>query len=191
MLLELAGADYTIVPVDIFNGQNKTPEYLALHPFAKVPTLEVEGTYIYESPAIADYLDATVAGGRYTPTEPLTRARMRQIMAVIDNYLYAPAIGAIAIQRLIVPSQGGVPDEAKVAAAVPLARQALQALDAIATGSPYLLGERLTVADLYLAPTVFYLAETPEFAAVMEAAPTLRTWWKQTQTWPVLQKVCA
>ncbi len=43
LLLEEAGADYNLKKVDIFNGESKSPEYLAKNPFGKVLTLEVDG----------------------------------------------------------------------------------------------------------------------------------------------------
>ena len=112
--LRSAGADYTLKEVNIFNGENQSADYLAKNPFGKVPTLEVDGTSLYETNVIVEYLDAVVADRKFSPSEPLLQAQMRQIMGIIDSYFYAQAIGTIVIQRLIVPSQGGTPDEASV-----------------------------------------------------------------------------
>lgn len=114
LLLEEAGADYDLKGVDIFNGESQSAEYLAKNPFGKVPTLDVDGELIYETAAITHYLDTVLAGNKFSPSEPLIQARMRQIMAIIDSHLYSPAIRTIVIQRLIVPSQGGKTDENKV-----------------------------------------------------------------------------
>ncbi|HEY9859742.1 MAG TPA: glutathione S-transferase N-terminal domain-containing protein, partial [Candidatus Obscuribacterales bacterium] len=57
LLLEQASADYDLKSVGIFNGENQSAEYLAKHPFGKVPTLEVDGAVIYETSAIMGYLD--------------------------------------------------------------------------------------------------------------------------------------
>ncbi|PSB24458.1 glutathione S-transferase family protein [Stenomitos frigidus] len=101
LLLEGAGADYTLKNVSIFNGESQSADYLAKNPFGKVPTLEVDGTFLYETNAIVEYLDAVVANRRFSPSELLLQARMRQIMAIIDSYLYPLAIGTIVIQRLL------------------------------------------------------------------------------------------
>ena len=111
LLLESAGADYNLKEIDIFNGENKSAEYLAKNPFGKVPTLEVDGELVYETTAITDYLNTVLAGNKFSPSDPLHQARMRQIMAIIDSYFYPSAIRTIVIQRLIVPSQGGKTDE--------------------------------------------------------------------------------
>ncbi|HEY9736803.1 MAG TPA: glutathione S-transferase family protein [Trichocoleus sp.] len=191
LLLEEVGADYSLNSVGIFNGDTEDPDYRAKHPFGKVPTLEADGAVIYETVAITDYLDTAVAGGRFTPSDPLLRARMRQIMAIIDSYLYSKAISTIVIQRLIVPSQGGTPDEQKVQDAVGPAKTAVEAIEAVTMGEPYLLGSELTLADFHLIPVFVYLSKTPEFETIMAGAPKLRTWWDQAQALPLVQKVCS
>lgn len=191
LLLEEAGADYDLQSVDIFNGENTSPEYLAKHPFGKVPTLDVDGNILYETAAITDYLDTVVAAHKFSPSDPLLRARMRQIMAIVDNYLYPAGITTIVIQRLIVPSQGGTPDETLVQNAVAPAKTAAEAIEALTVGSPYLLGSDVSIADLYLIPVFIYLSKTPEFEAITAQTPKLRTWWQQASQHPTVKKVCA
>ena len=189
MILEETSTPYTLESVDILSGEQTNADYLAKHPFGKVPTLVVDGEVLYETGAIAAYLDETLNGAGFTPTDPMQRAHMRQIMAIVDSYLYAPAISTMTIQRLIVPSQGGQSDEAAIKAAVPKAKTALEAIEAIATCSPYLLGNDVTLADFYLMPVVLYLSKTPEFGAVMEPTPKLKTWWETASQRPSFVKV--
>lgn len=190
LLLEEAGADYDLKSVDIFNGETQTAEYLAKHPFGKVPTVDVDGAVVYESSAITSYLDAILAGGKFSPAEPLTKARMQQILGIIDSYLYAPAIQTIVIQCLIVPSQGGQPDEAAVQAAIPTVKTAIEAIEALTVGSPYLLGSAVGIADFYLIPVFIYLSQTPAFDQVMAQAPKLQAWWQMARELPTVKKVC-
>ncbi|PSN19530.1 glutathione S-transferase family protein [filamentous cyanobacterium CCP5] len=189
LILESVGADYDLQEIDILTGENEQPAYLAKHPFGKVPTLEVDGQLLYETNAISEYLDATVAGDRFRPAEPMARAKMRQIMAIVDSYLYAPTISTIVIQRLIVPSQDGQTDEAAVAAALPKTQTALKAIEAISTFGPYLLGSNLTLADFFLMPIFFYLSRTPEFEAATSDTPQLKAWWETTGQDQTLAKV--
>jgi len=190
LLLEEAGADYDLKDIDIFTGENQSAEYLALNPFGKVPTLEVEGETLYETSAITGYLDTVLAGSKFSPDAPLLQARMRQIMAIIDTYLYPAAVTTIVIQRLIVPSQGGKTDEDKVKNAIAPAQKAAEAIESL-TVSPYLLGSKLTIADFHLIPIFIYLSLTPEFAAITAQTPKLRTWWDQVSQHPTVKKVCA
>jgi glutathione S-transferase len=188
LLLEEAGVDYDLKSVDIFNGESQSAEYLAKNPFGKVPTLEVDGELIYETAAIVGYLDAVAANNRFSPTDPLQQARMRQIMAIVDSYLYPAAITTIVIQRLIVPSQGGKTDEAKVANAVAPAKTAVEAIEALTVGQPYLLGSNLSIADFYLIFVFVYLSQVAEFETVTAQAPKLRAWWEQVRQLPNIKK---
>ncbi len=191
LLLEEAGADYDLKKVDIFNGESQSAEYLAKNPFGKIPTLEVDGEVLYETAAITDYLDTVLAGNKFSPSNPLLQARMRQIMAIIDNYLYSPAIVSIVIQRLIVPSQGGKTDESKVKNAVAPAQKALLAIESLTIGSPYLLGSKVSIADFYLIPIFIYLSQTPEFDSITAQTPKLRIWWDQVSKLTSVKTVCA
>jgi glutathione S-transferase len=136
LLLEEAGAEYDLKSVDFFKGENDSAEYRAKNPFGKVPTLEVDGEVLYETAAITDYLDTVVASSKFSPFNPLSKARMRQIMAIIDSYFYSPAIATIVIQRLIVPSQGGKIDEEAVKSAIAPAKTAAEAIESLTVGSP-------------------------------------------------------
>lgn len=191
LLLEEIGADYTLQSVDIFNGETQSPEYLAKNPFGKVPTLEVNGELLYETAAITEYLDATLADRKFSFSDPMLQARMRQIMAIIDSYFYGPAITTIVIQRLIVPSQGGNTDEAKVKNAIAPAQKAIAAIESLATASPYLLGSQASIADFYLIPIFIYFSQTPEFEVITAQTPKLRTWWDRVSQLPSVKKVCA
>ena len=190
LLLTEIGADYTLKSVNIFNGESQSAEYLAKHPFGKVPTLDVDGELLYETAAITQYLDTVLADGKYSPTEPMRQARMRQIMGIIDGYLYAPAIGTIVIQSLIVPSQGGNPDREKVKNAIAPAKTALEAIESLVGCNPYLLGSDVTIADFYLIPIFVYLAQTSEFATLTAQTPKLLAWWDKASQLPNVKKVC-
>ena len=191
LLLESAGTDYNLKEIDIFNGENKSADYLAKNPFGKVPTLEVDGELLYETTAITDYLNTVFAANKFSPSNPLHQARMRQIMAIVDSHLYPAAILSIVIQRLIVPSQGGKTDEDNVKNAVAPAQTAVEAIESLTVGSPYLLGSEISIADFYLIPVFTYLSQTPEFDSITAQAPKLRTWWDEVTKLPTVKKVCA
>ncbi|MBD1920323.1 glutathione S-transferase family protein [Microcoleus sp. FACHB-831] len=190
LLLEESSADYALKEIGIFNGENQSAEYLAKNPFGKVPTLEIDGEVIYETSAITDYLDTVVAHNKFSPANPLERARMRQIIAIIDSYLYPNAILTIVIQRVIVPTQGGKTDENKVKNAVAPAKTAAEAIESLTVGSPYLLGSELSIPDFYLIPIFIYLSQTPEFDVITTQTPKLRTWWDEVSKLPSVKKVC-
>lgn len=190
LVLNGANADYTLKTIDILSGESQSADYKALHPFGKVPTLDIDGELLYETAAICDYLNATVANQQFSPADSMLAARMRQIICIVDSYLYTPAVQTIVIQRLIVPSQGGTPDEAKIGNAVAPVKTAMDAIEAIAQCSPYLLGNQITIADFHLIPIFVYLSKTPEFDAVMADAPKLKAWWNEMSQRPDVQEIC-
>ncbi len=190
LILTEANIDYQLEGVDIFNGDNKTADYLNKHPFGKVPTLAVDGQFIYESLAISDYLNRGLADERFSPSDPLTRAKMYQIISIVDNYLYDPAIGTLTLQNLMVPSQGGEPDKAAIEGAIAPTQTALGAIEDLFQGSPYLLGSSPSLADFYLIPVFFYLSKTPQFDAATAQTPQLSAWWNTVKELDLVKDIC-
>ncbi|WP_333286770.1 glutathione binding-like protein [Microcoleus sp. MON1_C5] len=112
-------------------------------------------------------------------SDSLFQARMRQIWAIIYSYFYRPAIGTIVIERLIVPSQGGQTDEATAKNAIAPAQTAIEAIESLAAGSPYLLGSEASIANFYVIPIFIYISQTPDFEVITPQTPKLRTWWEK------------
>jgi len=97
----------------------------------------------------------------------------------------------IAIERLIVASHGGQTDEDKVKAAVAPVKTALEAIEFLTVGHPYLLGHELSIADFYLIPVFTYLSQTLEYEATIAKTSSLRSWWNEVSQLPSVKKVCA
>ncbi|MEG5163790.1 glutathione S-transferase domain-containing protein [Microcoleus sp. AT3-A2] len=98
---------------------------------------------------------------------------------------------SIAIQRLIVRSHGDQTDEDKVKAAVVPVKTALEAIESLTVGHPYLLGHELTIANFYLIPVFTYLSQTPEYEATIARTSKLRTWCNEVSQLPNVNKFCA
>src|SRR5918994_292208 len=62
---------YDIVPIDLRKGEQKTPEYLNLNPYGKVPVLTDDGTVIYE------YLNEKYPNPPLMPADAGKRAKAR------------------------------------------------------------------------------------------------------------------
>ena len=191
LLLAEAGIEYSLKDIGIFNGDNKTQEYLAKHPFGKVPTVEIDGIKIYETAAITYYINQKLAGGKFAPPDLLGQTRMRQIMAIIDSYLYNPAVGTIVIQNLIVPDQGGETDRQAVQDAIAPTQKALKAIEDLVVGTPFLVGSMISIADFYLIPIFVYLEKTPQFNTLIVNTPKLRIWWNEVKMLNSVKEICA
>lgn len=185
LALHEKGVDHRIEPIDIFKGA--PPGYLKLHPFAKIPALEHGDFKLYETAAITRYIDEAFPGPALQPPDPEGRARLVQIVSIVDHYGYRPLIWDITVERLVAPTEGREPDEAKIAATIPQAQTVLAALSDLMTG-PYLLGGQLTLADLHLATIIAYFRLAPEGQQLIAQAPKIARWWTLMEQRPSLQQ---
>lgn len=171
------GVPYELVEVDVFAGGAALSEHLARHPFGKIPTFEHDGFRLYETAAILRYVDEAFPGVALQPDDPPGRARMTQLIGILDSYAYRTMVWDIFVERSRGVSEEGTPDEAKIAAAVPNAARCFEAIGDLMAGAPFLAGDRLTLADLHAVPIVAYLRLTPEGRTLIEAAPQIGRWW--------------
>jgi glutathione S-transferase len=68
---------YEIVPIDLRAQEQKTPDYLKLNPYGKVPVLTDDGTVLYESCIINEYLEEKYPNPPLLPKEPGKKAKAR------------------------------------------------------------------------------------------------------------------
>ena len=81
--LNLKGVDYETVPVHLTNNEHRAAEFLAMNPQATVPTLDDDGTILWQSLAIIEYLDTRYPRPRLIPQEPVARARVQALAQLI------------------------------------------------------------------------------------------------------------
>ncbi len=87
----------------------------------------------------------------------------------------------LGVQRLAMPALGRKPDEAVIAAALPMVERSLAALEALVGEGPYAAGERLSLADLYLIPVFDFVSRTPEGETMLTDKANLRRWWESVR----------
>ena len=185
LALEEKRVPYRLVEVDIFAPDGPPPDYLQRHPFKRIPAFEHEGFRLYETGAITRYVDEAFPGPPLMPDAPRARARINQIISIIDNYGYGPLVREIFVERVRASAHGRNADEAKIAAAVPRAATCLRALDELADpeGS-YLTGSAVSLADLHAAPMFLYFCMAKEGVALLSACPRLSLWWQVMRNRP-------
>jgi glutathione S-transferase len=181
LALEEKNIDYVLQEVDIFADSGPPPDYLALNPFGAIPCLLHGELVLYETSAINRYVDEISTTVSLQPSLPRERARMNQIIGILDNYCYRPMIWVVYVQRVVVPSGGGLTDEASIAAALPDLRLVLEQLDGWCGKRTFLVGQALSLADLHLYPMLSYFIETPEGASMLDVFPGLQQWMHMMQ----------
>ena len=185
MTLLEKGVPHRLVEVDIFAEEGPPAGYLERQPFGRIPAFEHDGFRLYETGAITRYVDEAFDGPPLMPDGARARARVNQIIGVIDSYLYRPLVRDIYVERCLRPAEGRATDEAKIAAALPLARTCLAALEELLDQKgPWLGGTQITLGDLHLAPMAAYFTLAPEVAALM--GPRLARWWEAMAARPTL-----
>lgn len=188
LALEEKGLAHVLHEVEIFGPAGVPPEHLARHPFGRIPVLEHGGFWLYETAAITRYIDESSPGPALQPAEPRVRARMNQVMGLIDAYAYRPMVWGIFVERVRLPLSGAVPDEARIAQAQADARTCLSALDGIAGYQPFLVAPRLTLADLHAYPVLACLDLAPEGRQLLGEFPRLQGWLAMMADRPSVQR---
>ena len=181
VLAEKGATDFEQVPLNVLEGDPKQPDHLERHPFGKVPVLDIDGMRLLETSAIVRYLNDTLPGPSLIPADAKNRARMDMAVGIIDSYGYGSLIGGVAAFHLFPDFVGGRNDAAH-AQGVETGRKVLEFVMRTRGASPFIAGD-LSLADLYLAPIMAYLAHTPDFSAFL-TVPGLPDWWTAIQALP-------
>ena len=117
--LEEKGVAYRLEETDVFAPGRPSPDYLVRHPFGRIPAFEWQGFRLYEASAIARYVDEIFPGPSLQPADARTRARMNQVISILDSYCYRTFVWDIFVERVRAPATGRMPDEKKIATALP------------------------------------------------------------------------
>ncbi len=172
------GVDYNLVEVDFLTGPMPADQ-VERHPFARVPAFAHDGFEIYEVTAIERYIDEAFDGPALQPEAVKERARMNQIISIIDSYTYSCTVGQLVIQRIVMPMLGEQPDEDAISAAMPEIARSIAIISGLRADRKFLVNDRVTLADLHLAPIFDYFQSTPDSDSILQEHPGLRSWWAE------------
>ncbi|MGX5800089.1 glutathione S-transferase family protein [Bradyrhizobium sp. Arg314] len=173
MALEEKGTDYELVPLDVFAAEGIPGWYLELHPFGRIPAFEHDGFRLFETGAITRYVDEAFAGPALQPADPRGRARMGQIIGMLDAYAYRAMVWDVAVERL----EKAQPDELLIASGLSQAETVLSVLSSLKAKGPWLLGDRLTLADLHAAPIIAYFLKVAEGRDLLAGFAEIQEWY--------------
>jgi maleylacetoacetate isomerase len=93
--LHLKGLDFEEPQVNLLEGHQFTPEFLAINPSGAVPALEIDGHMLTQSMAIMEYLEERFPNPPLLPTDPCDRAEARALAqdTVADAHpLFVPRV---------------------------------------------------------------------------------------------------
>jgi glutathione S-transferase len=163
----------------------KTPEYLAMSPFGKIPALEDGDFTLCDSSAIVHYLDAQYPDVSLIPVDARARGRVIWFEEFADTIMFSAAV-PVFFNRVVAPLMGMTGDAAAAdKAEAETLPPVLAYLESVAVPGGFLVGDSLTLADLAVcsvlvnldhAGVVIDAARYPNitgYAAVILARPSL------------------
>ncbi len=140
--------DVDLVLVNFLEGEQRSAEHLARSPRGTVPVLELDdGTFITESLPIMEYLEECYPQPVMIGSTPEERARVRSMERFIDLNVLLRVIRLVHATN----SPTGLPPNPGVAERErELLPEALAYVDSLVGDGPFVMGEKVTIADCTL-----------------------------------------
>lgn len=184
VLLTLAETNtpFELTVVDFATGEHKREPHLSRQPFGQVPAIEDDGFKLFESRAIARYINQKVRGA-LVPTDLYEYARMEQWISIEACDFSGPAMKFIFHHAFHRPQSAEVLGTAGKAL-----ETALDVMDARLAVSIHLAGNDFSLADICFMPYVGYLMGSP-LKETIARRTRVDAWWNRVSERPSWQKV--
>jgi glutathione S-transferase len=172
LYLALARLPFSFKTVNLKTGVQKTPDYLAVNRYGKVPSLRHRGLTILQSNVILDYLAR--ATGHFEPAAEQDRWRAREWLAwENDNITNVAKVRHYSRFRTV--------DPAVMAYFRPLAEDALGFIDQSLAGRDWLVGDQCSIADIGCWGRMVFMAEG---GIEISTWPRLEAWANRLKAMP-------
>jgi len=182
VFLEETGLPCELIPVDTRKGDQFKPEFLKVNPNGKVPAIDDDGVFVFDSNAILLYLAEKT--GKFLPKDP--KARIKAIeMVFFQMASLGPMLGQLFVFRG--SWQNKAPDVSnryfkEVSRIYAVLNKRLE-------GQHYMAGDEYTIADMAFLPWVragSIVPLTPDLP--LGANPNLAAWLDRVLARPAVQK---
>ena len=176
LVLEEKNIDYELTEVDVFDASGPPDYYLSKNPFGSIPSL-CHGNYcLYETTAISKYVDEISNHSTLQPVDLRQRARMNQIVSVLDSCAYKLMVWDVFVERIVIPAEGGISDEIVIEKALKPILTVLKELSKWLEDKEFLVGSSVTIADLHAFPMILYFSKAPEGAKIIASFQNIHLW---------------
>lgn len=177
MVAAEAGVEVALVPLEF-----KQPSHFKRHPFGKMPALSHGDVELFETLAIASYIDTTLGHSKLQPADPVAHARMLQWVSAAIDYTYEDLVN-------------GLHADSPTAEVLTAAGEQLKLIDQALEKNGFLAGKEVTLADLFVYPMVEFAAKKLEGGGKatggLEGLPALARWRKALAKRPAVKKAAA
>jgi glutathione S-transferase len=174
MVCEEKGIDHTLTDVPL-----GAPELAAIHPFGKMPVLRHGEVELFESKAIATYLDRVFPAPFVLPTEPRLAALVEQWVSLVNTLIDRTIIRTYLFAYIAPGTPDGSPNRAAIEAVMPALSRQVEVLDKAVAATSHLVGTEFTLADINLMPLLHRLKIPPEGAAALAGAKHLSAYYER------------
>jgi glutathione S-transferase len=189
LALELKGLPYQSHQLQLSEKEHRSPSFLALSPRGTFPILCDGEHVVRESLAILNYLEALHPDPPLFGESPVEVGEIWRHIGEHESYLGS----AVEEVTRAFFRKAGVQDEQALARALETAHKELRALDTLVATQDWLVGTRVSAADLVYYPTLHRLlraaskpiAQTHGLSATpLSDYPALQAWLARLQNLP-------
>jgi glutathione S-transferase len=165
---------YDLVPAGLHS-----PEVCAIHPFGKSPVMRHGDVALFESKAIATYIDRSFPGPKLIPEDARSAAEVEQWVSLVNTTIDPCLIRSYVYGYLMPKGADGKPDRAAIDGLLPTMQQQIDVLDGAVARSGYLAGDSFTLADINLLPVLHFVQRPPEGAEMIRSATNLSAYFSR------------
>lgn len=174
LMLTLSGRRYAYRHVNLMEGAQRKPEYLALNRFGVVPALKHGDMALSQSGAILEYLADTL--GTFRGDDETARIRSREWLFYDADVLSPGMYRCRAIRRGLIKAEPPVEEHFRGAGG-----RALKLLERSLADTPFLTGKSPTIADIACHGSVWFAGEG---AHDLEPFPNVKAWMDRVAALP-------
>jgi glutathione S-transferase len=190
LILEVKNLVYQSTLLEFSRGDHKAPAFLELNPRGKVPVLKDGNFVLNESLAIMAYLDKKQPEPSLFGTSPQETGLIWRAIMETDNYLVS------AGDKLVRPIffGRGLNETDKIQEAAQTIRQELKRIDGDLSGSAWLVGRKISAADVALFPLIQMIVRAAgkdtakplnlQLLPLTENFPNIAAWTKRIEALP-------
>lgn len=150
------------VPYEFVSAAPHSPEVKAIHPAGKIPVMRHGDVTLFESRAIVHYIDEHFDGPPLTFGDKHADALVEQWASYVNTVTDPLLVRRYLFAYLFPKTADKKPDRAMIDELLPAVTREIEVLDGAINASGHLVGDRFSLADMYLLPVVHFVRRLPE-----------------------------
>lgn len=167
------------VPYDFISARPGSPEVKEIHPAGKIPVMRHGDVTLFESRAIARYIDEHFDGPPLMPGDKHANALVEQWISYVSTVSDPLIVRRYLFAYLFPTTPDKKPDRALIDGLVPAIAREIEVLDGAINANGFLVGDRFTLADIYLLPIVHFARRLPESGELIGKTKNLARYYER------------